>query len=82
MTALGRDGPGEQPAEVEGRLKLARRHLGVTEAARLLYEALGDRKERWLDPVKARVVLYLRLLIPDDGVVPDEETLEVRGARR
>ena len=90
LSALGRDGLGEQLAEVEGQLELARRRLSVmdheAQAARLLHETLdeaqSDSKERWLGPVKARVAPYLRLLAPDGDVILDEETLEIRGVRR
>ncbi len=90
LSALGRDGLGEQLAEVEGQTELARRRLAAmdheAQAARLLHEALdeaqSDSKERWLGPVKARVTPYLRLLAPDGEVVLDEETLEIRGVRR
>lgn len=90
LSALGRDGLGEQLAEVEGQLDLVRRRLAVgnheAAAARLLHETLGEAqsasKERWLGPVKARVAPYLRLLAPDGEVVLDEETLELRGVRR
>jgi hypothetical protein len=90
LSALGRDGLGEQLAEVEGQLELARRRLAAmdheAQAARLLYETLwqaqNDSKERWLGPVRARVAPYLRLLAPDGDVVLDEETLEIRGVRR
>ncbi len=90
LSALGRDGLGEQLAEVTGRLDLIRRRLAVSDheaaAARLLHETLGEAqtasKERWLGPVKARVAPYLRLLAPDGEVVLDEETLEIKGVRR
>ncbi len=90
LSALGRDGVGEQLAEVQGRLDLARRRVGQAErearAARLLHDSLveaqRESKERWLGPVRQRVRPYLRLLDPDSDVVLNEETLEIEGVLR
>jgi uncharacterized protein YhaN len=76
---------GEQLAEVEGRLEMARRRLdarhGEAAAARLLHEALveaqRETKDRWLGPVRDRVKPYLRLIHPDSDIVLDETTLEI-----
>ncbi len=90
LSALGRDGLGEQLAEAQGRLALARKRLLQQEqeaqAARLLHDTLTsaqrDSKDRWLGPVRARVHPYLKLLEPDGEVVLNEETLEIEGFMR
>ncbi|MGO4738373.1 AAA family ATPase [Bosea sp. 2KB_26] len=85
LRALGRDGLGEQLAEIEGQIALKQKQLGTTRAqadgARLLYETLADAqresKDRWLGPVRERVAPYLRLLHPDSQIVLNEDTLEI-----
>lgn len=90
LSALGRDGVGEDLSEVEGRLELARQRLSQAEreaaAARLLHESLAgaqrESKDRWLGPVRERVRPYLRLLEPRADVILNEETLEIEGFLR
>jgi energy-coupling factor transporter ATP-binding protein EcfA2 len=87
LSALGRDGLGEQLSEAQGRLALARRKLsqqeGEARAARLLHEtfveAQRESKDRWLGPVRTRVRPYLRLLEPEAEVALNEDTLEIEG---
>jgi hypothetical protein len=87
LSALGRDGLGEQLAEAQGRLALARRKLerqdGEARAARLLHEtfveAQRESKDRWLGPVRTRMRPYLRLLEPEAEVALNEDTLEIEG---
>lgn len=85
LRTLGRDGLGEQLAEVEGTLERVRRQAKAKEhessAASLLHETLvqaqRESKDRWLGPVRERVRPYLRLIQPDTEVVLNEETLEL-----
>ncbi len=85
LRALGRDGLGEQLAEVDGQLALKRRQAAARDleaaAARLLCgvlaEAQHEAKDRWLAPVRRRVEPYLKLIKPDGDVVLNEDTLEL-----
>ncbi|MBF9235349.1 AAA family ATPase [Microvirga alba] len=85
LKALGRDGLGEQLAEIEGELSLKQRQAETKKAeadgARLLYETLSkaqkESKDRWLGPVRERVAPYLKLIQPDSDIVLNEETLEI-----
>lgn len=87
LRTLGRDGLGEQLAEVEGKLERVRLQAEAKEregsAARLLHETLleaqSESKDRWLGPVRERVRPYLRLIQPDTEVVLNEDTLELTG---
>ena len=85
LKALGRDGLGEQLAEVEGRLALRRREAATrgleAAAARLLCGALAEAqrelKDRWLAPVRRRVAPYLSLIRSEGDVVLNEDSLEL-----
>jgi DNA repair exonuclease SbcCD ATPase subunit len=85
LRALGRDGIGEQLAEVEGRRGLKRRQAAARDleaaAARLLCgtlaEAQREAKDRWLAPVRRRVAPYLRLIRSEGDVVLNEDTFEI-----
>jgi hypothetical protein len=85
LRTLGRDGLGEQLAEVEGQLALSQQRLGSVklqaEGARLLFETLSEAqresKDRWLGPVRDHVAPYLKLLQPESEIVLDDTTLEI-----
>ena len=82
---MGRDGLGEQLAELEGRLAEARKRLAANHAeaaaARLLHDTLAlaqrETKDRWLGPVRERVKPYLKLIQPGSDIVLNDETLEI-----
>jgi len=90
LRALGRDGLGEQLAEIEGRLAAQERQARAkrleAEASRLLHDTLtaaqAESKDRWLGPVRAGVAPFLRLLQPESEIVLDERTLEIEGLLR
>ena len=90
LRALGRDGLGEQIAEVEERLAASRRRLaaqdGEARAARLLHDILAqaqrETRDRWLGPVRERAAPYLRLIQPDSDIMLNEGTLEIEGLMR
>ncbi len=85
LRALGRDGFGEQLAEVEGRLAFKRRQAAARDleaaAARLLCgtlaEAQRESKDRWLAPVRRRAEPYLRLIRPESDIVLNEDSFEI-----
>ncbi len=85
LKTLGRDGIGEQLAEVEGqgleaKKRLASRHIEAA-AALLLHETLTqaqrEMKDRWLGPLRERVKPYLKLIQPDSDIFLNENTLEI-----
>lgn len=86
LSALGREGVGEQLADLRGQLELKRKQLAAqeqeAEAALLLHDVLTsaqrESKDRWLGPVRKRVEPYLRILQPQTDVVLDDESLELR----
>jgi hypothetical protein len=90
LRALGRDGLGEQRAEVEEQLAASRRKLDAqntsARAARLLHDTLAqaqrETRDRWLGPVRERAAPYLRLVQPDSDIVLNEGTLEIEGLLR
>ena len=85
LRALGRDGFGEQLAEVEGRLAFKRRQAAARDleaaAARLLCgtlaEAQREAKDRWLAPVRHRVAPYLKLIRSGGDIVLNEDSFEI-----
>ncbi len=90
LRALGRQGLGEELAEVEGRLVAEERRLdaqGVhARAARLLHDTLSkaqrETRDRWLGPVRERAAPYLRLVQPDSDIILNESTLEIESLVR
>ncbi len=85
LRALGRDGLGEQLAQLEGQIALSEARLKAmtleAEAARLLHATLADAqretKDRWLAPVRERSAPYLRLIQADSDIVLHDETFEI-----
>lgn len=85
LRTLGRDGVGEQLAEIGGRLeaaevRLARETLEARASLllhRTLEEASRETKDRWLGPVRDRVRPYLRLLQPGSEIVLNDKTFGI-----
>jgi uncharacterized protein YhaN len=85
LRALGKDGFGEQLAELEGKIAYGERQLKSTvleaDAAKLLYDTLAaaqrETKERWLAPVRERSAPYLRLIEADTTIELNEDTFEL-----
>ncbi|WP_170937334.1 MULTISPECIES: AAA family ATPase [Rhodomicrobium] len=85
LKALGRDGLGEQLAEITGQRDAAASRIAALHAeaaaARLLHDTLAEAqretKDRWLGPVRERVKPYLKLIQPDSDIVLNEDTLEI-----
>lgn len=87
LETLGRDGVGEQLADLQGRLAFKTKQVEAREqeaaATKLLYDVLSqaqrESKDRWLGPVRQRVEPYLRILHPNTDIVLHDDTLELDG---
>lgn len=90
LRTLGRDGIGEQLAEIGGKLEAAEARLAreTLEARaslllhRTLEEASRETKDRWLGPVRERVRPYLRLLQPGSDIVLNDRTFGIEHLMR
>jgi hypothetical protein len=90
LRALGRQGVGEEIAELEGNLAAEEARLDAqgrhARAARLLHETLAEAqretRDRWLGPVRERAAPYLRLVQPNSDIVLNEDTLEIESIVR
>jgi hypothetical protein len=90
LRALGRQGVGEEIAELEGNLAAEEGRLETqgryARAARLLHETLAEAqretRDRWLGPVRERAAPYLRLVQPNSDIVLNEDTLEIESLIR
>lgn len=90
LQARGREGLGEQLAELDDQItleaqQLARSHVEAQAAALLhdtLVQAHRETKERWLRPIYDRAGPYLELLHTGSEVVLDEDTMEISALRR
>lgn len=90
LRTLGRDGVGEQLAEIGGKLEAAEARLAreTLEARaslllhRTLEEASRETKDRWLGPVRERVRPYLRLIQPDSDIVLNDQTFGIEHLMR
>jgi hypothetical protein len=85
LRALGKNGLGEQLAQLEGQIALGEARLKTmtleAEAARLLFNTLAqaqrETRDRWLAPVRERSAPYLRLIEADSNIVLHDETFEI-----
>lgn len=85
LRTLGRDGVGEQLADIGGKLeaveaRLARETLEARASLllhRTLEEASRETKDRWLGPVRERVRPYLRLIQPGSDIVLNDRTFGI-----
>lgn len=90
LRTLGRDGVGEQLAEIGGKLEAAQARLAretlEARASLLLHRTLEDAsretKDRWLGPVRERVRPYLRLLQPDSDILLNDKTFGIEHLMR
>ncbi|RJG46889.1 ATP-binding protein [Mesorhizobium sp. DCY119] len=85
LRALGKDGLGEQLAQLEGQVALGETRLKTmtleAEAAKLLFNTLSqaqrEMRDLWLAPVRERSAPYLRLIEADSNIVLHDETFEI-----